>query len=459
MAYKTGNWAFSFAFMPLGGGGGATFDKGVPYMEVPIASMVPAFSEMGVTGYSVDMEFKGSSVYWGAQLGISYAINENISLFAGARYIIAKNTYTGYIRNITLETSNGPVPANTFMNGVADQATAGAAQATAGAGLATGAGNSMEPIIAGGGGPLTWDQAVAMGVITAQQSAELQGGLLQFGFTQEQVDAMDMAQAQGSYYGTATHLNDMAADLLVQAGELQAGASLMGDQDGDITQTGNGITPILGANLSFMNDKLNFGLKYEFETKLDLVNDVPAGKGFAIGINPDGTPIYLYPDGDTTNADLPAMFSIGMDYQLIDPLKLSLTYHTYCDKGTPWANPDGEPRVIDNNFWEFAIGLEYDINEAFLVSAGYLHAHTGVNQNYQSNLSFSLSTNTIAAGAAYKINDMFKVNLGGYYTMYDKKAYTLFEGNFENTVPYEETYLKSTVGVAIGVDITIGSKK
>jgi len=32
----------------------------------------------------------------------------------------------------------------------------------------------------------------------------------------------------------------------------------MGDQEGDITQTGNGITPIIGANFSFMQDRLNF---------------------------------------------------------------------------------------------------------------------------------------------------------------------------------------------------------
>jgi len=148
-----------------------------------------------------------------------------------------------------------------------------------------------------------------------------------------------------------------------------------------------------------------------------------------------------------------------MDYQVIDPLKLSLTFHTYADKSTEWAHPENSPSVIDNNFWEFAIGLEYNINESFLVSGGFLHAHTGVNKNYQSNLGFSLSTNTMALGAAYKINDMFKVNLGGYHTIYDKASYTYYEGSGNNTIAYEETYLKSTFAIAVGVDITIGSKK
>jgi len=445
MAYKTGKWAFSVGFIAIGGGGGATFDKGVPMMEVPIASLVPAFESMGVTGYSVDMEFKGTSVYWGIQGGISYEINENVSIFAGARYVMAKNTYTGFVRNITLKTGSGDMRADAFMIGVSEQATGGAV-------MATGAADGMQPIIDGGGSELTWDQAVALGVITADQSAQLQGGLVQFGFSAEQVAGMNMAQAQGSYFGTAAALNQQAAELV-------GGASLMGDQEGDITQTGNGITPIIGANFSFMDNDLNFGLKYEFETKMDLVNEVPAGKGFVVGMNPDGTPIEMFADGDTTNADLPAMFSIGMDYRITDPLKISFTYHTYLDKQTGWAHEENSPSVIDNNFWEFAVGLEYNINEAFLVSGGFLHAHTGVNKNYQSNLGFSLTSNTVALGAAYKINDVFKVNLGGYYTMYNKETYTKYEGSGNNTIPYEESYLKSTFAIAIGVDIAIGGKK
>jgi len=443
-AYKTGKFAFSFGVLPIGGGGGATFDRGVPYMEIPIASLVPKFASMGVTGYSVNMEFKGASVYWGIQGGISYEINENVSIFAGARYVMAKNTYTGYIRDIKLETPDGFIRADDFMNGVAEKATGAAF-------LANGAGNSMQPIIDGGGGSLTWDQAVALGVITAEQSTQLQGGLINLGVPAETVAGMDMAQAQNTYFGTATKLED-------QATQLEAGAVLMGDQEGDITQTGSGITPIIGANFSFAENRLNFGLKYEFQTKLELKNDVPNGKGFAIGYNDDGSIEYLYPNDSTTNADIPAMFSIGMDYQLIDPLKLSLTYHTYLDKSTDWAKPENSPSEIDKNFWEFAIGLEYNVNDKFLVSTGYLRAETGVNKHYQSNLSFSLTTNTIALGGAYKINDMFKVNLGAYYVMYDKANYTQYKGTGLNTVAYEETYLKSTFVAAIGVDITLGGK-
>jgi len=441
LAYKTGRWAFSLGFMPIGGGGGATFERGVPMMEVPIASLVPAFSSLGVTGYSVDMKFEGSSVYWGLQGGISFAINDHISIFAGARYIIAKNTYTGYIRDIKLQTDGGDVPAADFMNGVADQAAGGAA-------LATAAGNGMQPIIDGGGGVLTFDQAVAMGVLTPEQSAQLEGGLYQFGFTEEEVNAMNIEQAQGAYYGTATALT-------IQAAELRGGASLMGDQEGDITQTGSGITPIIGVNLSFADDDINIGIKYEFKTKMDLTNSVPDGKGFQTGIDPEtGLPIYMFPDGEVTNADLPALLSVGIDLRIIEPLKVSIGYHTYFDSKTGWAE-EADPKEIDNNFWELALGVEWNITKKFLLSAGYLRAETGANQYYQSNLGFSLTTNTFAFGGAYAFNDTFKLNLGAYNTMYQEMTYPASYSN----IPYSETYLKHTFAIAIGLDIALHSKK
>ena len=53
---------------------------------------------------------------------------------------------------------------------------------------------------------------------------------------------------------------------------------------------------------------------------------------------------------------------------------------------------------MDNNYWELGLGLEYAINDKLGVSAGYLRAQSGVNEDYQTDLSFSLSSNTIGGG-------------------------------------------------------------
>ncbi|NPD47565.1 MULTISPECIES: hypothetical protein [unclassified Lentimicrobium] len=446
-AWKKGKVAVSVGFNPVGGGGGATFDKGVPLMEVPFSSLVPALQPLGVTGYNMDMRFQGSSIYWGVQAGISYEINENISVFAGARYIIAKNTYEGYIKNVTVTTPSGDAAPGAYVQGVSDQAAGGAV-------MANGAAEGMQPIIDGGGGTFTLAQLEGAGMITAAQRAQLEGGLSAAGVPQEQIDAMNAGQVQGAYYQAGAELSATSQMLAGQAAYLGV---ITADQEADIVQKGSGITPILGVNISLMEDKLNFGVKYEFQTNMDLTNEVNDNKGFVMGMDPTtGEKEYMFVDGDKVNADIPAMLSIGAQYEIIDPLRVQLGLITYFDKGAGWAKDDADLSLIDKNFMEYGLGLEYDITEKLLASAGLLLTRTGVNQDYQSNLSFSLSTNTFGGGFAYKINDKFTAQLGAYYVSYLEQTYDeTYVLDAENIVNYTETYDKETFGVSIGIDISL----
>ena len=104
VAYNTGKLSFSAGFNPVGGGGGATYDNGLPSFEMGIADIVPGLSGAGIptTQYSADIFFKGSSIYLGYQANIGYKINDMISVAAGVRIVSAKNTYNGYIKNISI---------------------------------------------------------------------------------------------------------------------------------------------------------------------------------------------------------------------------------------------------------------------------------------------------------------------------------------------------------------------
>lgn len=439
MAWKKGKIAISLGFNPVGGGGGATFDRGLPSMEIPIAGAAAGFAQMGVSGYSADMQFEGTSVYWGLQLGVSYAITDNISVFAGARYNMAKNTYKGHLKDIKFNTANGSVRADDFMNGVANQALQGAA-------TAQGAGDLMQPLIDNNLGNVSINDATAAGYLTPEQSAMLIGGLVQFGVPAGQAGLMTLGAGQQTFYGAA-------AQLTGQASQLQAGAYLMQDQEADVEQTGSGITPILGANFSFMEDKLNFGVKYEFKTKMDLTNKT--AKDFITGINPDGTDITMFPDGATINADIPAFLSVGARWQFVEPLTLQVGYHNYFDKGAGWATDENGVELINNNFTEYAVGLEWAVSQKFLVSGGYLLANTGVNENYQSDLSYSLTTNTFGYGFAWNISNTFTLQAGGYYTVYtDQTVPKSYSG-----INYNETYDKFTYGLSLGLDISLGGGK
>ena len=112
--YKMEKWAFSFGFGPNAGGGSATYDRGLPSFEIPISKLPGLISSMGVptTDYDVKMDFEGSSVFWGIQLGATYSINDAIAVSVGARYLPSVNTYKGSIDSIKVNPTHPQINPN-----------------------------------------------------------------------------------------------------------------------------------------------------------------------------------------------------------------------------------------------------------------------------------------------------------------------------------------------------------
>ena len=102
--YKQEKFAVSFGFGPNAGGGSAEYESGLPSFEAGLAKIPAMVTQMGVptSGYKADMYFKGQSVFYGIQLNASYAISDVFSAAIGGRYIMANNTYEGYIRDIQI---------------------------------------------------------------------------------------------------------------------------------------------------------------------------------------------------------------------------------------------------------------------------------------------------------------------------------------------------------------------
>ncbi len=104
-AYKTGKWVLSGNFAVTGGGGKATFNRGLASFESMVAVLPVAMTNgMGLetSNYSVDAYMTGSSFIYGLQLGGSYAINDMFSAYAGFRLNIVNNGYEGYLKNIKI---------------------------------------------------------------------------------------------------------------------------------------------------------------------------------------------------------------------------------------------------------------------------------------------------------------------------------------------------------------------
>lgn len=440
-AYKTGGLVFSAGFNPVAGGGSATYERGLPSFEMSPSDLVPGLQAAGqpVTAYSLNTSFEGSSAYLGFQAGVSIELSEQFSFYVGGRYVTATNTYNGYLKDIMITHGGTPMRADAFFTNTA-------AQATAGATSATGAATGMQPLIDGGAGGLTFVQAEGLGIIDAATRAALEGGLTALGIDPT---GMTIAVAQGAY-------TSAAASLTVIAAESTANATLLADQEADVKQTGSGITPIFGFNFS-PSDKLNIGFKYEHRTDIELENETT--KDVMTGFTTDGTPITMFPDGGKTQADMPAMVTLGVNYKVTSNLSASLGVLYYFDKSVSYGRKkDGvsvsNDEVIDKNYFEIGIGLEYGISEQLFVSGGFLMSRSGVSEDYQSDLSYDLGANSFGLGVKYKLNDMMSLNLGGGYAMYTDSDKNFKHDLGGTSVPVKETYSQNSLFIGVGVDFS-----
>ena len=386
-AFKMGKFVVSAGFNPIGGGGGAEYATGLPSFEMMVSSLVPSMQASlaeldagvqllgfpdpmfrNVQSYSSDIEFNGTSVYYGAQVNFSYEVNNMISVALGARYVYAKNTYTGSVSGVTITAS--------------PDATTGLPSPFSGT-----PGDYLRAVAA-------HPYAIGAGV-------------------------------DGELTATAAYL-DMQTSL-----------------EADVVESGSGITPIVSVNISPI-DMLNIAIKYEHKTKLELETTVNDGKDAG----------GMWVDGEKVVADMPAMLSVGASLHPLNKILVSAGVHYFFDKNNDYdGDPDIEVDMIDKNFLEYAIGVEYNLLGPLSVSVGYAGTRTGVNDNYQSDVRYSLNTNGIGGGVKLTLTPLIEVNLGGLYTIYEDggKSYNYDLGG--NPVPVNETYNTSTWLVAVGVDL------
>ena len=89
-------------------------------------------------------------------------------------------------------------------------------------------------------------------------------------------------------------------------------AEATADKELDCDQKGWGLTPIIG--LDFNWNRLNVGLKYEFNTNLNVENDTR--------VNTTGFPAYDH--GINTPSDIPGLLTVGVSYDLLPTLRASV---------------------------------------------------------------------------------------------------------------------------------------
>jgi len=430
-AYKMDKLVFSAGFTPIGGGGSAVFEDGVPSFEAPVSALVPVMAAAGVTGYNFDIDFNGSSTYLGGQASVAYAINDMISVSLGARFFSAGNSYKGHLKDIKVETAGGDFAPGDVMRNIAALYTGAAA-------TATGASASMQTFIDGGFGDYNFTTIVASGnpLFTQADLDAMTAGFVALGVPGFDPDTWTPTIAQGAYNIAAATAAGTAPVYTAQGLVLDAKtANLVVDA----TQSGTGFAPIVGLNISLM-DKLNIGIRYEGMAALELTNS-----------NDDPNAV-LYADGETSNADMPALFGVGLSYLVMPSLNVAFDYNMYFNEDVNW---DGKEADVENGS-EIAVGAEFALSKALLLSAGYNMATSGALDAYQTDLSYSLNSSTIGLGAKYTLNPQMAISLGFSSTAYEEGSksgvvYALADDGVTPSLTGDETYMKTATVFAIGL--------
>lgn len=229
---------------------------------------------------------------------------------------------------------------------------------------------------------------------------------------------------------------------------------LSGDRLIDIKQSGNGITPIIGANIS-PTSKLNIGIKYEHRTKTTLTTKVIANK--------DGGGVFT--DGEKIRSDLPGFFTIGVGYDISDRLRAHLGSRLFITKNVDF---NGREAYFDGLFFEFESALQYRITDNFYISGGYTILRPKVAKEFQNDVDYWIPGHTGALGFRWDISKDVSINTGGMFTYFKPysttQVHSYADGNSLATIPenytpeYNITYRKLAYILAIGVDFRFSKK-
>lgn len=390
-----GDLAISGYFGIVGGGGKLNYKKGIPSFEAAIAQIPGLLTQKGLetTDYSADLSLKGTSYIFGFGLGAAYRINEMFSAYLGAKFSYAINHYEGSLKNVQLNPKNEQLGLNGEMvnavatfNSVSEKLANMAEQAAAGA-----------------------EKAAA-----AAQQYEAAG---------------DKATA-AQYAAKANELKATATELTVKSKTFEAVAEQVSDKELDVEQTGWGITPI--ASISFKYKRLTAGIKFEYNTSIEMENDTKKNE---VGLD-------AYNDGVKFHSDIPASIYMGATYALLDNFRVSAGYGHWFDW---YADLPGNQEHHAKGTDEFLGGVEADFLTRWTVSGGMQISKYHLDDDYMSDMSFIMDNVTLGCGLAFRATDWIKINVAYFHSIYDdwkeKEAYG------------SNTYKRTSRGVGIGADL------
>ncbi len=235
----------------------------------------------------------------------------------------------------------------------------------------------------------------------------------------------------GSMVSASDLLNLMAAQGMLPESALGY-VDQVKDKELDCDQTGWGVTPILGVDLKWQ--KWNLGIKYEFNTKLNVENKTKV----------DDTGMFT--DGVNTPHDIPSLLTVGISYELLPVVRLSAGYHHFFDKNAKMA--DDKQKHLKHGTHEVLGGVEWDVLKWMQVSGGFQRTMYGLSDAYLNDMSFTINSWTYGLGAGFKLTEDLRLNVAYFETKYGK--YTKVTEAVAG--PLTDVFTRTNKVFGIGVD-------
>ena len=379
-AYKRNNWTFSAGFAVTGGGGKATFNEGLGSFESQVA-LLPGMLE--AAGQKLVTEgMLPANIFAGTN---QYSVD---SYMRGKQYIFglqlgATYKFTDYLSAFVGARIN--YVSNGYEGHIRD------IQANIGGGNMVNVNSYFK------------DYAKLFGEYAVQAQA---------------AGDMDAYKKYATIAATAQGVADQTAD-----------------KNLDCDQTGWGVTPILG--LDFKWKKWNVGVKYEFNTKLNVENKTRV----------DDT--KLFEDGVNTPHDIPSMLTVGVSYEILPVLRASIGYHHFFDTHAKMASD--KQKFISQGTNEYLGGIEWDVCKWAQSSAGMQRTKYGLEDGYMSDMSFTTSSYSFGFGAGFRLMEDLKLNIAYFWTNYD--TYNKVTADYNGTgLDFKDSFTRTNKVFGIGLD-------
>lgn len=229
----------------------------------------------------------------------------------------------------------------------------------------------------------------------------------------------------------------MAGEYKKMAKQAETVSDVMQDYVLDCSQSGLGITPILGVDVNL--GKLNLAAKYEFRTTINLKNKSVNSENLAKLAAVEES-VKSFADGQRVRSDIPALLTLGAQYSILDNVRVMGGFHYFFDKDAKGSATD-----VEKNTWEVTLGAEWDVNNWLTVSAGTQRTKYGFGQKMQ-DTNFNVSSTALCLGATFHVSKMVNINAGYMHSFYN-------DHTIERAANITDTYTRKNDVVGVSVDL------